>query len=242
LTTHATLRLTLTVALGAIGVPASPAPQAATPRGGGGPLAVTHDAVTCMVAGRHPLIDADLTPPSLAQDGRVYFHSSLSDAFYYVEMKRAGSHFVGTLPRPLEDAGPVTYYVEGLARDHTQVRTGEVQAQVVTVDGQCEGRLAAYLPGTAPVRVFSLGGSTELPAGFGGVGSVVATTASVPGAGAASTGAAVGLAAPPSTARTDRSVSRKTAAILLGVGAIGLAATAAVLVSGEEPPPASPSR
>jgi hypothetical protein len=229
-----TARLVLAVVLCTLGVPASPAAETPADAGAGAALSLTHDAVACVVAGRHPLIEADFAPEPSAQGARVYFHSSLSDTFYYVEMKGSGGHFVGTLPRPEAEAGPVTYYVEGLAFDHTQARTGEIRARVVAAGSECEGRLAESLPGTTPVRVFSLGGNTAFPPGFGGVGSVVATTAGVAG-----TGATVGLAAPP-TVDPDGSHRRKVAAIVLGAAAIGLAT--AIVVSGEEPPPASPSR
>jgi len=231
-----TLRLTLVLALASFGVPAQPAPPTPAPDEAGEVLEVTHGAVACMVAGRHPVIEADFTPEAAVRRARVYFHSSLSDAFHYVEMERTGGRFVATLPRPRADAGPVTYFVEGLALDGAPVRTAAFQASVVEAESACAGRLAVELPPMSPVRVFSLDGSTALPAGFDGVGPVVAD-----GLGAAGLTAAAGTAVVPPLAADD-SDDRRTRDILLGIAAIGVLAGVLVLESDEQLPPASPSR
>jgi hypothetical protein len=225
-----TLRVTLVVTLNVLGVPPVPAESV-----GSQPLAVTHDAVACMIAERHPVIEANLAPMPSVRVARVFFHSSLSDAYYYVEMESVGERFVGTLPRPRAGAGPVTYYVEGLAREEAPALTPEVRALVVEAESECNGRLAAQLPGTSPVRVFSLDGSTALPPGFAGVGTVVADRGQAPGPAAAA--GPTPAPAPDSEGRRDR----KIGAILLGATALGIG-TVIVTSDDDEPPPASPSR
>jgi hypothetical protein len=211
------LRLTLVVALATLGVPPLPAQE-----GGLQTLALDHEEVTCMVAEQHPLIEADLVPEPSVQVGRVYFHSSLGDTFYYVEMERVGGRFVGTLPRPRVDAGPVTYYVEGVALDYTQTQTAEVEALVVEAESECSGRVADSLPIDIPVRVYSLTGSTALPPGFSGVSSV--------------------LAAGTTTAGTGGFLSSTGGRLLLGAAAVGVVTAIVVTRDDEEPPPVSPSR
>ena len=158
--------------------PAPPAPA---------PLSVAHSPVECVVAGTNPQIDAGISPEDQVQAGRVYFKSALGDAFFYVEMVPQAGRHVGVLPKPRPDAGPITYYVEGVARDYAQSQTPEVRAIVVEKPEDCEGRILAALGPTDPVRVFSVTGGTALPPGFSGVSSVVAA-----GAGAGAAGAAGG--------------------------------------------------
>ena len=133
------------------------------------PLSVAHSPVSCMVAGTNPQLDAGISPDDRVQAGRVYFHSVLSTAFYYVEMMPQAGRYVGVLPKPRADAGPVTYYVEGVGRDYSQTQTAEQSAVVVEKAEDCRDKpLAALGPGD-PVRVFSVTGGTALPPGFSGV-------------------------------------------------------------------------
>ena len=122
------------------------------------PLSVAHSPVGCMVAGTNPQLDAGISPDDRVQAGRVYFHSVLSTAFYYVEMMPQAGRYVGVLPKPRADAGPVTYYVEGVGRDYSQTQTAEQSAVVVEKAEDCRDKpLAALGPGD-PVRVFSVTG------------------------------------------------------------------------------------
>jgi len=205
---------------------ASAAPQdAAAPT----TLAVAHTPVGCMVAGTNPQVDAGITPEAQVRAGRVYFHSALGDSFYYVEMTPEAGRYVGVLPKPRLDAGPITYYVEGVGRDYAQSQTPEARAIVVEKTEDCKDKPVAALGPADPVRVFSIAGGTALPAGFTGVSSVVAAGA---GAGAAAaTGAAV--------AAGGGGTSGTTIAIIGGAVAVGVA-TIAIVKTGN--PPASPSR
>jgi len=197
------------------------------------PLSVAHSPVGCMVAGTNPQLDAGISPDDRVQGGRVYFHSVLSTAFYYVEMMPQAGRYVGVLPKPRAHAGPVTYYVEGVGRDYSQTQTAEQSAVVVEKAEDCRDKpLAALGPGD-PVRVFSVTGGTALPPGFSGVSSVVAagTGASTAAAGAAGAGAAAG-----------GGISGTTIAIVGGAVAVGVAAVVITTTGEETNPPASPSR
>jgi hypothetical protein len=80
------------------------------------------------------------------------------------------------------------------------------------------------------VTVYSTTGSTVLPPGFAGVGSVLAATG-----GTAAAGAAAGAA-------TGSFISSTGGLILIGAGAIGVATAVVVSTGGEDPPPVSPSQ
>src|SRR5512139_2708732 len=163
----------LVILLGAATL-ASAAPQDPTTPAGPAPLAVAHTPVGCMVAGTNPQLDAGIGPEGQVQAGRVYFHSALGDSFYYVEMMPEAGRYVGVLPKPRPDAGPITYYVEGVGRDFAQAQTPEARAAVVEKPEDCKDRPLAAAGPADPVRVFSVAGGTALPAGFTGVSSVVA--------------------------------------------------------------------
>jgi hypothetical protein len=223
------LRLALVVALAPGGVPVLPAQDLQTEVA---TLSVGHESVTCMVAGEHPMIEARLAPEPYVDSGRVYFHSVLGDRFYYVEMVNMGGLFVGTLPRPNADAGPVTYYVEGVATNYSQTQTTENSAIVVEDASQCDGKLAAIAPAGTPVQVFSAVGSTSLPPGFTGVSAVLSATS----------GGAMATAATAGTGGTGSFISSTGGLILIGAAAIGVATAVVVTTGGEEPPPVSESR
>jgi hypothetical protein len=183
-----------------------------------------------MVAGTNPQIDAGITPDEQVQAGRVYFKSAMGDAFYYVEMAPEASRYVGVLPKPRPDAGPITYYVEGVGRDYAQSQTPEARAVVVDKPSDCGDKPVAALGPSDPVRVFSVTGGTALPPGFSGVSSVVAAGA---GAGSATAGAAAAAAG-------GSAVSTTT--VLIAAGAVAVGVGTVLIVTKGKNPPASPSR
>jgi hypothetical protein len=210
----------------------SAAPQdPATPT----PLAVAlAPAVSCMVAGTNPQIEAGFSPTSRVQAGRVYFKSALGDAFYYVEMTPGPAGYAGVLPKPRPDAGPITYYVEGVAVDYAQSQTPEERAVVVDKPEDCGTRPLAALGPADPVRVFSTTGGTALPPGFSGVSSVVAGGAGAAGAAGAGAAAAAG----------GGGVFGTTGLIVAGAVALGVGTAVIVSTGGEDrpTPPVSPNR
>ena len=195
------------------------------------PVSVAHSPVGCMVAGTNPQIDAGISPDDQVQAGRVYFKSALGDAFYYVEMVLADGRYVGVLPKPRLDAGPITYYVEGVSRTYAQSQTPEARATVVDKPEDCRDKLLAALGPGEPVRVFSVAGGTALPPGFSGVSSVVAATA---GAG---TAAAAGAAA-----AGGGFLGGTTGIIVVSAVAVGVGTAVIVTTGGSDNPPASPIR
>ncbi len=221
------IRVAVIVALALGGVPAAPAQDVGSIESEASALSLSHDPVTCMVANAFPQVDASLTPQPSVQSARVYFRSALGPDFYYVEMQPEAGRFVGTLPRPNADAGPITYYVEGLGTDYTQTQTGESSAVVVEEESDCEGRVAPVAPFGTPVQVYSLTGSTVAPPGFSGVSSVLA--------GAGSGAAAV------TGAGTGSFLTSTGGLVLMGAAVVGIA-TAIILSGEEDPPPASGSR
>ena len=193
-------------------------------------LSVTLTPVECMVAGTNPQIDAVITSGEQVQAGRVYFKSALGDAFFYVEMVLQAGRYVGVLPKPQIDAGPITYYVEGVGRDYAQSQTPEARAIVVEKQEDCRDKPAAVLGPSGAVRVFSLGAGTALPAGFSGVLSVVAAGA---GTGAAAAGAA---------AAGGGFFGSTAGIIVIGAAAVGVGTVVIVSTGGSDNPPASPTR
>ena len=210
--------------------PFAPAEPQAPPATAPVPLSVAHSPVGCMVAGTNPQIDAGITPDDQVQAGRVYFKSALGDAFFYVEMAPQAGRYVGVLPKPRIDAGPITYYVEGLGRDYAQGQTPEERAVVVEKQEDCGDRPPAALGPSDAVRVFSVGGGTALPAGFSGVSSVVAAGA---GTGAAAAGAA---------AAGGGFFGSTAGIIVIGAAAVGVGTVVIVSTGGSDNPPASPTR
>jgi hypothetical protein len=207
--------------------PAEPqAPPAPTP------LAVTASPVGCIVAGTNPQVDAGITPDDQVQVGRVYFKSALGDSFFYVEMAPQAGRYVGVLPKPRPDAGPITIYVEGVGRDYAQSQTPEERAIVVEKREDCGDKPIAALGPSEPVQVFSVNGGTGLPAGFFGVSSVVA------GAATGAAGAAAGAAA----AGGGAFLTSTAGIIVLGAAAVGVGTVVIVSTTGgsDNPPPASP--
>lgn len=203
--------------------PLSPAAQETQP------LSLAHSPVSCMIAGTNPQLEAVISPTERVQVGRAYFRSALGDSFFYVEMTPVGDHYVGVLPRPRLDAGPVTYYIEGLARDYAQSQSSEQRAVVVEKPADCKDRPIAALGPSDPVRVFSVGLGTAVPPGFTGVSSVVAAGAG--GAAAAGAGAAAG----------GGSFFTSTAGIIT-ITAVALGVVTVVVVTNDDNPPASPSQ
>lgn len=228
------MRLALVVALAFGGAPLAPAQDIQTEIAR---LSLGHQVVTCMVAGQNPMIEARIAPDPYVEWGRVYFHSALDDTFYYVEMVDVGGLFVGTLPQPTLEASPVTYYVEGMASNYSQTQTTQNRSIVVEGQAQCEGRLAAIAPSGTPVQVYSTTGTTALPPGFTGVGTVLAgagTTAAATTAAATTAGAG--------TTATGSFITSTGGIALLGAAAIGVTTAVVATTGGEEPPPVSPSQ
>ena len=132
-----------------------------------GQTTLTHEGVTCFIAGEFPLLDATLTPAASVARARIYFKSALVSNYYYVEMTPAEGKFIGKLPRPRVEASPVTYYVQATTTDFAEMQLQEVPALVVEKREDCpDDRVAAVGP-PGEVTVFSAAtGLAIAPAGF----------------------------------------------------------------------------
>lgn len=150
---------------------------------------ILHDSMGCMIAGQFPLVNARLEPAASVARARVYFRSSQSPNWYYVEMTPMdGGGFSGKLPRPKVEASPVTYYIQGTTTDFGDAQIGEVPSIVVNDAGECEDRSLAPIGPPGEVTVFSAAtGAVMAPAGFavGGLALTLGTIALVVGGAAA---------------------------------------------------------
>jgi hypothetical protein len=128
---------------------------------------VSHDPVTCFIAGEFPLLDASIAPiPNVAR-ARIYFRSALISTYYYVEMTPAEGKFSAKLPRPRIEASPITYYIEATTTDFTELKLDEVSAQVIAKREDCPDDKVAAIGPPGEVTVFSAAtGLTIAPAGF----------------------------------------------------------------------------
>ena len=157
---------------------------------------ILHDPIGCMIAGQFPLVNARIEPAAGVARARVYFRSSQSPNWYYVEMMPAeGGGFSGKLPRPRLEASPVTYYIQATTTEFGDAQTAEISSIVVEDAGECEDRALAPIGPPGEVTVFSAAtGAAIAPAGFaaGGLALTLGTVALLIG-GAAAVGITAGI-------------------------------------------------
>ena len=115
------------------------------------PVAIGHEDVSCVIAGRHPQLDACLTPAAAVGRARIHFRAGRG-AWYAVDLKPQGQCFRALLPRPLPTTPSFEYYVDVLDRGFAESRRPErapdiaYTARVVRAEGECERdkRVAAW--------------------------------------------------------------------------------------------------
>jgi len=132
---------------------------------------ITHPPLVCLVAEKSPRIEAVLAPAEAVQ-ARVFFKAAGEREFYSVPMSPRLGLFAGTLPRPREKAGAVTYYIEAVLPDGRVNRTSEITTRIVREARSCPS--AVGVPDTVnegDVEVFS-SGTNRMPEGFDGVSRV----------------------------------------------------------------------
>jgi hypothetical protein len=186
------------VLAGVLGLsPAGLASQAGVPSVARG-LQVTHDGVSCVVAGRYPQIQARVEPAGGAGRVRVHFRAEASAAWYFVEMRTTLDGWVGVLPKPLPSLRRFRYYVEATGTSFESSRTAEHAPRVMGRQAECEARaLVAPVSAIGPAFVGVPAGAPPVPVGFAAVNpATVAAGASgaAASAGGLSGGAIAGIA------------------------------------------------
>jgi hypothetical protein len=144
---------------------------------------------SCFVANEFPLLAANVQPADKVARVRVYFKSSLGDAYYYIEAVPGESGlWEGKLPRPKVEASPINYYWQATYTDFGESTGKEVEAIVVNDANECGDKPVAPFGPPGPVQVFSAAtGAAVAPAGFAagalGAGAIAAIIAGAIGAG-----------------------------------------------------------
>ncbi len=131
-------------------------------------VAIDHDEIGCIVAGKYPKMNACFAPSSLVKKARVYFRPETLTTWYYVEMTSDAPCFSGVLLKPskaLVDK-KIFYYVD--VQGGGTGRTPEYGPVVRASEEECRDRLPiAPVSATGPAAVYP-----SLPAGFVGGGGV----------------------------------------------------------------------
>jgi hypothetical protein len=104
-------------------------------------LQIQHRSVPCALLERYPRIDANIEPTADVETARVVFHSENATDWYSVPMRREGSAWVATLPRPKGEGSRFAYYISARSRG-SQERFPDAAALIVDVSATCaEGGL-----------------------------------------------------------------------------------------------------
>jgi PKD domain len=129
---------------------------------------ILHDGLKCIVAGRHPVIEALVEPANDLVTVKAYFRAEFSPAFYFVEMSRQGDRFRGVLPKPSRDVPSMVYYLEAVDSTFNSLRTEEFHPRIAAELQDCDndGPPAAYLEGPANITVGTTGPGPNFPGGF----------------------------------------------------------------------------
>ncbi|HUG54096.1 MAG TPA: hypothetical protein VMR21_10855, partial [Vicinamibacteria bacterium] len=136
-------------------------------------LAIDHAAVGCVVAERHPQLQARIDPADGVARARVHFRTAADQPWYAVAMTAQGPAFTATLPRPKKTLESFQYYIEATSRAFSTARTPEHTAAVVGDGAGCQGMMAAGATGStgmASILVEAPAGAPAVPAGFATTG------------------------------------------------------------------------
>jgi hypothetical protein len=142
--------------------PGAPDASSAAPR-------IDHAALTCVVAGRYPRIEAQVTPPDVSEV-RARFRLLDSEGWYSVRLSRDGDQWSGSLPRPTARLDSFIYRLEATDEAARTGRTSDTIVRVVSDDGDCGAEGAGPSVADASPVVEAPPGAPDLPEGFGGGG------------------------------------------------------------------------
>lgn len=131
----------------------------AAPPPAGEPARIAHDAVQCVVAGRHPRLQACFTPAEAVARAQVQFRGGEDGPWYSADMTADGACRSALLPKPARGLATVHYFIEAVDRVSGIVRVpasspaSAFAARVVETEAQCGAgqRTAASLPRGAVV-------------------------------------------------------------------------------------------
>jgi hypothetical protein len=165
------------------------------------PVSITHEAVGCLIAGEFPLIEASFDPASNVARGRLFFRGAQSTEDFFVEFAALEGGFVAKMPKPTLAASPVTYRIQVISTDGSEVQSPEVQAEVVETADQCPAdRKVAAIGPPGDVTVFSAAtGSAVKPIGFAAGGALTVGAIALIIAGLAGVAAAITVINPTPT-------------------------------------------
>ena len=205
------------------------------------PPTIQHDPASCAVAERFPRIEATFAPVDRVAIARVVFQGDTND-WYSVLMKREGSRFAGTLPKPKSSLKSFRYYLEVTDRDVGTNRTPEQETSIVRSASECRGRLTATALGSASVVLEGPAGAAALPAGFASNGVVAAgsaagsSTSSASGVGATGAGATGAVATGAVAAGAAAGGGIGATALIVGGVAVAGGAVAVASKGGDSSP------
>src|SRR5258708_26932271 len=94
-------------------------------------LAIEHDGLGCVVAGKYPKLSACIAPRSRVARARVYFRGEGTPNWYYVPLTSDMPCYRGLLPKPKRDLRRFSYYIEAMDAAFAETQTGEYVADVV---------------------------------------------------------------------------------------------------------------
>jgi len=194
---------------------AAPQPPAA------GTMQVDVDPVrACVLAGQYAEFQGGVNPPDGVSRARLFFHSALSNDFYYVEAVLEGGRYVARIPQARPGSGPLSFYLEVTKTDFLQARSVDGSALVVRKIEECpaDRKPAPVAPG-GPVSVFDVAGNPAFPTGFDGITGAGAAA----GAGGAAAGGGVGGAAGSGAFFTSTAGLITLGAVAIGVTTIVIA-------------------
>lgn len=128
-------------------------------------VAIAHDEIKCIVAGKFPKMGACFTPESAVGKARVYFRPENLSSWFYVDMAKDASCHAGVLPRPSRKLIDKTIYYYLDVQGQGTARTQEYAPVVVEREEDCKNLPAAPAAATGPAAVYP-----TVPAGFAGAG------------------------------------------------------------------------
>ena len=172
----------------------SPAPSAG--------VTIRHEAVGCVVAGKHPRLDACLAPEDEVGRAQIQFRAKSDGPWWAVDLRKEGGCHTALLPKPLPTTPEFSYFVNvidrrfGEAHEPDRAPDAAHRVRVVAKEGDCDRRVAvAVAKAAAPIVLAiarSMGGGAlsasearalEKSALFGGFSpdsTVVASTGAPP--------------------------------------------------------------